>query len=731
MKYVKFVPLLVLVLLFIIPTSAYTVGRTWNQSNPSSTLSTCIDTSLSPIACPTFNNVAPWSGMGRVSLDGQTMVIVPAFYYRVDNRTTAGFHYMDFWISDIPTATFALHPAFITDSRTLPYFMIGAFEGSAYDVSTSTYMTSDNSSVDFNATTGDKLSSVTGVKPMSGKNNAGATLPAFRQIAKNRGTGWGLQTFGMVSAIELMYLVEYGDFNSQSKLSAGITQITDDAATNMAMNTGFTAGVGGNSSNLGNSSGEITTLHYQTAQSTKPMSYRGVENFYGNLYNWADGLNIKGNNMPWVADHDFASDTFAHPYVDTGLTLPAANGYASNLAYAAGFDWAFLPSAAAGLSNTYLCDYYYQNPGNRAAVFGGAWNSGVFTGAFSWFLADAPALVGRRVGARAAYIPPDTTPPNSITGLTNTSQTCNQITWTYINPTTADFSHTLIYKDNIAQANAGNTTTTLTWTGLNPSQQYTLSTKTADLTGNINSTWTNQTATVNCPETYSWCGRQDVFFWNQSSNLTGFRKLNNVPEKDIQRNITSASITASSGEVTLGTWITDAGAPGTTTLAPGSWDFRTYFTASSSAGNTRANYRIFNQTHNGTKTWLFFGSAITKDITSGTIPGEYQTSYARRNYTTFYSGDRLGIQINVTTDSASARTVTMDMAGNTNASMVSIAYFLCPDTATPTTAPAAVQTWQPEINPSTDIKTDYMALIKTWWWLPALMLAMIYLFGRK
>jgi hypothetical protein len=326
---------------------------------------------------------------------------------------------------------------------------------------------------------------------------------------------------------------------------------------------------------------------------------------------------------------------------------------------------------------------------------------------------------------------PDTTPSNSITGITNTSQTCNQITWTYTNPTTADFSHTLIYKDNAAQANAGNTTTTIIWSGLNPSQAYTISTKTVDLTGNVNATWTNQTAIVNCPETYSWCGRQDVFFYNQSSNLTGYQKLNNVPEKDMQRNITSASITASSGEVTLGTWITDAGSPGTTSLAPGSWDFRSYFTASSSAGRTSANYRIFNQTPNGTKTWLFFGSAITKDIISGTIPAEYQTSYARRNYTTFYPGDRLGIQINVSTDSASARTVKMDLAGNTNASMVSIAYFLCPDTAVPTTAPGAVQTWQPEINPSTDIKTDYMALIKTWWWLPVLMLVMIMIFGRK
>jgi hypothetical protein len=324
---------------------------------------------------------------------------------------------------------------------------------------------------------------------------------------------------------------------------------------------------------------------------------------------------------------------------------------------------------------------------------------------------------------------PDTTPPASITNLSNSSANCNSLSYSWTNPTDADFSHTLIYRDNVAQSNAGNTTTSLSWSGLTPSTEYTLSTKTVDLTGNVG-TWTNQTAiTPLCSSISDWCGRQDVFFYNATGD-TAYMKLNNIPERSAQTQITSASITSSSEEVTLGTWITDTGAPGTTTLAPGSWDFRNYFTASSSAGKTTANFRIFNQTSNGTKTWLFFGSAITEDINSGIVPAKYQISYARRNYTTFYPGDRLGIQINVTTDSASARTVTMDLAGNTNASMVSIAYFLCP-TATTTTAPAAVATWQPEINPSTDIKTDWMALINQWWWLPVIMLIMIWLFGRK
>ena len=154
----------------------------------------------------------------------------------------------------------------------------------------------------------------------------------------------------------------------------------------MAVNTGYTAGVGTNSTNLGNASGQAVITHYKTSQTTTPMSYHGIENFYGNIYKWVDGINIKANYNPWIANNGFASNVFAPPYVNTTLTLPAANGYVSNLAYAAGFGGAFLPASAAGSSTTYLCDYYYQASGNMSAFFGGAWSDGVQAGVFFWLL---------------------------------------------------------------------------------------------------------------------------------------------------------------------------------------------------------------------------------------------------------------------------------------------------------------------------------------------------------
>jgi hypothetical protein len=232
-----------------------------------------------------------------------------------------------------------------------------------------------------------------------------------------------------------------------------------------------------------------------------------------------------------------------------------------------------------------------------------------------------------------------------------------------------------------------------------------------------------------------YCARQDLFFYNASSDISGYKKLKNQPELDGQRQIESESITSSSGEKTLGTWIMDSGEPGIITLAPGSWDFRSYFLTSSDAGKTFVEYRVFNQTANGTKTWLWFGKAIEGDLISGTIPKEYGLSYARRNFTQFFTGDRLGVQVNVSTNSASARTVKMELAGNTNTSMVSIAYFLCNISSTATTPITTTSTlgpWQPDINPSINHPpVDYIALLIEWWWLPALIAAMIALLGRR
>ncbi|MDD2246322.1 MAG: PKD domain-containing protein [Proteiniphilum sp.] len=389
--------ILFLILLLVFPASATIVGTTWNQSNssPSAFVDGYWGANYVPIPDPNFNETEPWRSMGRIVIDGQTMVQVKKHYYRTENVTTSdGMHWMNFSISDVPATGYTVDPWHVVNGTEVPWVYIGAYEASTWNVTTG-YNTGDFGGVPL---TTSKLSSVAGMKPTSGKNNT-LTLPNFRTLAQNRGTGWELQPFSGVSVIERMYIIEYRNWGSQTVIGSGVTQITDDGTTNMAVNTGYT-------SSLGNATGQVNITHYSTGQYTYPNTYRGVENFYGNIWKWVDGLKIKADNKPWIADHDFASDVFAQPYVDTGLTLPAANGYGSNLAYATGFDWAFLPSAVAGSSSTYQSDYYYQATGNRSALFGGYWNNGAYAGASFWLLSYAASDVYRYVGARLAFTPP-------------------------------------------------------------------------------------------------------------------------------------------------------------------------------------------------------------------------------------------------------------------------------------------------------------------------------------
>lgn len=183
--------------------------------------------------------------------------------------------------------------------------------------------------------------------------------------------------------------------------------------------------------------------------------------------------------------------------------------------------------------------------------------------------------------------------------------------------------------------------------------------------------------------TWPWCADQDIFFWNSSSDVSGYRVMDHIPQLSDQRSVTSPPVSTSTGEVTLGTWVTPAGSPGVSQIGPGLFRFRTYAYTSSASGKTWIKFYVINRSASGTETVLFFGNAITRDIDATTVPTEYLTSYARRNYTTMFSGDRLAIRVNASTDSAAARTVTMEVAGNTNASMVSVSYFLCGEISNP------------------------------------------------
>lgn len=329
--------------------------------------------------------------------------------------------------------------------------------------------------------------------------------------------------------------------------------------------------------------------------------------------------------------------------------------------------------------------------------------------------------------------------PNNILNLNNSTTNCNDITFTWTNETNGNYGYLYTMKNNVFYANLSNTTNTLTWSLLTENTEYNLSTKAYSVGGSPNLSWVNKTVkTLFCPvgpppdpipnPNIPVCHTQNFFFWNQTSyQIPGYRILNNYPELDSVRYITT-SVSSATGSKIIGNFTTAAFTE-TKTMAPGPWRFRSYFYVSSAVGDTRVEYSVFNRSSTGVETHLWYGTAITGDI-NNLATAEQLLTYARRNSTTFYAGDRLVIKVNASTTSVTSRDIYMGLAGNVYASMVQNGWWICNE-STGTATPTPDYVWSPEINPTTDIKTDYVALLYQWWWLPALILIMIYLFGRR
>lgn len=88
----------------------------------------------------------------------------------------------------------------------------------------------------------------------------------------------------------------------------------------------------------------------------------------------------------------------------------------------------------------------------------------------------------------------DTTPPASVTNLTNSTYATTYINWTWTDPADSDFDRVMVYLDGSFRTNVTNGTQYYNATGLTANTEYTISTRTVDTAGNINATWENRTA---------------------------------------------------------------------------------------------------------------------------------------------------------------------------------------------------------------------------------------------
>lgn len=355
--------------------------------------------------------------------NGQVMVYQPKFYYLVcpleyDRQETGyGYHLRkaNYYISETQRAGFKLHPAFYDkNGNEVDYILMSAYEGCIYDTSANAYLKNDEQVMDASK---DKFSSIAGARPASGVSQ-NLTRPNIEQMAKNRGEGW--HSFGIKTASmeQLLMIVEMGMMNLQTAIGQGVVNLPWTTGSDT---TSSYAGATGSTASLGNGTGratETTTCEggvatKNTADGKTSICYRGVENFWGNIWKFAYGINFYCEvGKPFLGyvckDFNYAESKRTDNYENIGFALPSENGYVSAMGYSTKYDWLFLPSEVKGNSSLPVGDYYYQNntwDGYRIALLGSSWIDGSSAGGFYWTLSGSVGYRARNVGGRLVYVP--------------------------------------------------------------------------------------------------------------------------------------------------------------------------------------------------------------------------------------------------------------------------------------------------------------------------------------
>ena len=112
------------------------------------------------------------------------------------------------------------------------------------------------------------------------------------------------------------------------------------------------------------------------------------------------------------------------------------------------------------------------------------------------------------VNDSATAIVIDAMPPASVTNLEETDADASWINWTWENPDDNDFSHVMVYLNDAFVTNTtDNATNSYNATGLTEGTTYTIGIRTVDTSGNINSTFVNDSArAMSLPEIISISG---------------------------------------------------------------------------------------------------------------------------------------------------------------------------------------------------------------------------------
>ncbi len=220
-----------------------------------------------------------------------------------------------------------------------------------------------------------KLRSLSGKTP-----TASQTIGTFRTQAKANGSGYDLVSFYPLTLLQCLYLIRYKNLDSQTALGRGYVD-----GNSAATNTGGTNAKG---------------MFFGETTGKQQMKFLGIEDFWGNLRWWIDGLYSDANRNIMTAFKDFNDTGSGYTNRGQGATSDIY-GYMSK---PQGFTEAgFVLKENNGSETTYFCDYAYLST-SRLPYFGGNWNFGSRAGAFYLSVYHDASYSDSHLGGRLMYL---------------------------------------------------------------------------------------------------------------------------------------------------------------------------------------------------------------------------------------------------------------------------------------------------------------------------------------
>ena len=286
-----------------------------------------------------FDAFMPWSGMKECNLNASgtvtawkgdssfartnnyTMVFVPEFYVAAKRNGTKQY----FYVSGKPKTGMTKHPG------------SGKYVGRYH---------MDSGGHGFSAASWSPYVSI--------------TRATARSKAKSLGSKFHLYDFATYCAIIFLYIVEFANWNCQSKIGQGYTNNNNSSAI---------------------SSGGTDSMTYHTGRASgtdgkTAVQYRWIENLWGNVFQWVDGFNANGTTAYACTDPSKYADDTLTGYTNIG-TLPDS-GWIKDLTVTD--NGLLIPKTTGGSETTYIPDYMWSSSRWRVLYVGGDWSSGTSAG---------------------------------------------------------------------------------------------------------------------------------------------------------------------------------------------------------------------------------------------------------------------------------------------------------------------------------------------------------------